>query len=708
MTIGTNFVRSFNPIWSNVDLVGNLFDDTFYLWTLTNTIPYIPQAVYHDVSGLIPWTDPIQYLANGTLPVDIYWDETLVYRLEFRQHVGLGPPTQADPLIYVVENYIPTGNFITPNNVEGTLTDNQISNPQFSTISFPTPTLTITGLSAPTSVMIAPGWYLDLNGSGTVVVSQVALNTSQSNPTNAPYALQLNITGPWNVQPILRQRFQQNGQNWQGKYLSTSITGLVQGVSQPITVNLVASNGQPLGQLLNGLLTNNFTELTGVALIPPYANLNIPPAAYIDYRIILPSAGDIYLTSIQLVEGSANITYEYQQDTIDRQIDHLFHYYYPQLAYKPIPSYLVGWDFALNPAQFGATGGPTASGNNTSNYAWDQTILFQSKNSGLNYLRGNDGSFFVQASVSNSQGAIVQYLSGIDVLNMLENPLCAWLRVQTSTPLNVTVSLWFTTGSALPDMNSNNSIVATLNPDGSVATTNPPTGGTWIQIPNVKLGVQTVRTTGSAASFDEFSLNGWQAALSTISGATFFAIVVGFEELPSSVLPDYILFDSIAVQAGNIATRPAPQTYQQVLTDCEYFYEKSWENATAVGTTTNVGSRVNPQGILQGPGGTFYTFFCANAFDLQFRTAKRVPVNASLYSPSGGTQGTVDIRVFQPGGLTAGGSTTFATYWTQAYNGTKSNMYVPTLNPSADIGITTWGSSYIQYQFYADARLGIV
>src|ERR1700679_2382938 len=104
--IGTNFIRSFNPIWYLVDLVGKQFDDTFYLWTLTNTIPYIPQAVYHDVNGLIPWTDPIQFLANGTLPVDVYWNDTQVYRLEIRQNNGIDPVSQNDALIYLVENYI--------------------------------------------------------------------------------------------------------------------------------------------------------------------------------------------------------------------------------------------------------------------------------------------------------------------------------------------------------------------------------------------------------------------------------------------------------------------------------------------------------------------------------------------------------------------------------------------------------------------------
>jgi len=54
-----------------VDLTAHAFDDTFYMFVLENTIPYIPATVYHQPDGT-PWTNPIRFLANGTLPVDIF------------------------------------------------------------------------------------------------------------------------------------------------------------------------------------------------------------------------------------------------------------------------------------------------------------------------------------------------------------------------------------------------------------------------------------------------------------------------------------------------------------------------------------------------------------------------------------------------------------------------------------------------------------
>ena len=122
-----SLTRGVNPIWWIPDLVGNPMDDSYYLFVLSNTIPYLPLTVYHDSSGSIPWSNPIEVLANGTMPVDIYWDEDTVYRLEWRNG-----PTQADTLTYLVENYMPgEGGGSGPTTNSANNTTNQITNPQF-------------------------------------------------------------------------------------------------------------------------------------------------------------------------------------------------------------------------------------------------------------------------------------------------------------------------------------------------------------------------------------------------------------------------------------------------------------------------------------------------------------------------------------------------------------------------------------------------
>src|SRR5271168_502515 len=132
-------IRGANPIWLMVNLWGKLFDDTYYMWVLENQIPYIPASVFHDPDLSVEWTDPIQFLGNGTLPNDIYFEPNTVYRLEFRQHIGLGSPSQADPLIYLVENYVPGEGGSTPVDTIATQSSNQITNPQFALINFNSP-----------------------------------------------------------------------------------------------------------------------------------------------------------------------------------------------------------------------------------------------------------------------------------------------------------------------------------------------------------------------------------------------------------------------------------------------------------------------------------------------------------------------------------------------------------------------------------------
>ncbi len=207
MSIG---VRGFNPIWSEVDLTGKQFDSTFYLYTLQNTIPYIPAPVYHDADLNQIWTDPIQFLANGTLPVDIYWVPNTIYRLEFRKNNGLVPPSQADALIYEVDNYIPNSGGDVPIDTVGISSTNQITNPQFAIVNFSSP-FSYAGpaasLPTPGLIEIGPGWFLLLAGTGTVTITQTPLNSLEPNRSNAPYALRLQLSG-WDANSVkLRQRF---------------------------------------------------------------------------------------------------------------------------------------------------------------------------------------------------------------------------------------------------------------------------------------------------------------------------------------------------------------------------------------------------------------------------------------------------------------------------------------------------------------------
>lgn len=321
-------IRGANPIWLEVDLQGKLFDDTFWLFVLENNIPYIPATVWYDPDLNVPWNNPIQFLGNGTLPVDIYFESDVVYRLEFRQHIGPGPATQADPLIYEVNNYVAGTGGNTPIDTVAFTSSNQITNPQFSLISLQNP-VTITGTN-PDPIELALGWTLLVAGTGSVTITQVPLNNTNINPSNAPYALRLTMSGWTADSVILRQRFEQNGMLWADKFVSTAVTSRLEGSPQSITANLVDSNNAVLGTVLPLTPVNEeWNEYRGVAELPDPTNPDTPPAAYIDYLLHLPSNIDIYLTSFQLVVEDIPITPSFDQDSINRQIDHTYNTAYP-------------------------------------------------------------------------------------------------------------------------------------------------------------------------------------------------------------------------------------------------------------------------------------------------------------------------------------------------------------------------------------------
>lgn len=320
-------IRGSNPIWVLVNLAGKLFDGSYYLYVLENTLPYIPATVYHDPDLSLPWANPIQFFANGTLPNDIYFEPDTVYRLEFRKNDGVLPPSQNDPLIYEVNNYVPGSGGSTPVDTVAFGSTNQVTNPQFALINF-TSSLTLTGATNPPTINVGPGWLLDLVGTGNATITQVPLNDNNQNPSNAPYALELNVSGWDSV--ILRQRFHQNGMLWANKVVSSTLTARLDGAPQSVSAILVDSNGATLAQVLNDEnIDEQWNQVTGHGDLSFSTNPNTPPAAYIEYHLLLPTTVDIYLTSIQLIVQELPFEPTFIQDSIDRQIDYTYHDAYP-------------------------------------------------------------------------------------------------------------------------------------------------------------------------------------------------------------------------------------------------------------------------------------------------------------------------------------------------------------------------------------------
>ncbi len=695
-------VRGSNPIWFEVDLTAHAFDDTFYLFVLTNTIPYIPLIVWQDPFGNVDWTSPIRFLANGTLPNNIYYDPDVVYRLEFRQG-----PTQNDPLIYLVENYVPgSGTNPTPGE-EALITDNQISNPQFALINFVSP-LTLNAISSQI-IQVAPDWFLHLTGTGNVTLTQVLINsTVTQNPTNASYALQIQLSGSW-TNAFLSQRFHQNGVLWSNTNVSSVIMALST-ESDTISSILVDSQGHLLADIMaDTVLTENFVAYPGQGAISASSDTDFPPTAYIEYQISIPNNCNITLSSMQLIASDLLLDFPYEQNTIERQIDQTFHYFKPQLEYKPIPSYLVAWDFPLNPSQFFANGSTMlgATGANKSSYVWDQTIAFQTVDNVLSVARQSANKGLNVTVSDNSSFALIQYIPLEIAREILAQRNAIQLKGQVSAgSLGGTVSLWWTNDVTLPDIKSANynSLVSLIN-SGVPTCAN----GTWFQVnnPNAPSSAApfTLTTTDTV-----FNFNGFKDILTGSSDATFMAIVVCFNTMLSTTT---MTLEYCSLNGGDIATRPAPQTKDEVLRECQYYFEQSYIDPADVGTAIDAGGHECPMSAVNVQGSA-NSFSYPAPFDVQFSVPKIHTPTLIFYSTSGLIDN-VNSKLFYPLTATLAFTTDnvdqpLTSFWVSILS-SKSLIFLPKvitpLNSIADSSTTNhFVSSGISFQYRADSRLG--
>lgn len=705
------YVRGSNPIWSMVDLKGHQFDDTFYMFVLENTIPYMSTSVYHTVSG-VEWTNPIQFLANGTLPVDIYWNPDKFYRLEFRQG-----PTQTDPLIYEVDNYSPGSGDI-PIDAASLSTNNQITNPQFSIVSFKSPfSLTDTD---PDPIEVAPGWFLNLTGTGTVGLEHVPLISTQSNPTNAPYALRITLTGTWTGQPYLSQRFNQNGMLWstfnEPSYVSNSITARLEGVIQSVFGQLYNSIGTPIATVLNTTpITDSFNEYIDHGLMPETVNTDMPPDAWIEYRLFFTPTIDIYLSSIQLINSNSINDFQYIQDTIERQEDHTFHYYRDSLIRSQKESLLTGWDFGLNPWQSYPV---TTTNLTTFGYTADQTILVQQQyvdsasGNHISTVRGTVGNkygFTINSITDTNQFAMIQYIDSATMRPEWGKIFSSLVKLtaQLQNPaLVVPVKMCLLIRTTLPPT------LSRTEPIISWAIESKPIFATgWTELLPKNNPVYNILDGENTLLFEGFELPEATTTLMTLA-----VVLYTQGSMEASSPADYICFNKVSFVQNEFAIDTPSLTFDETLRRCQYYYETSFEPGGATLTTgpqrsSIVSALYEPQTSYYNPGPTppANVSCFPNGFGAQYKVIKRANPTLSIYSGASTSLG--EVLAFSNGSSGVGqAEAAVGTFYTAfggngvygfSYRGTGLSTMVTTI-PS-----TTSGSAGILFHYVANSRLGV-
>lgn len=596
---------------------------------------------------------------------------------------------------------------------------NQMSNSQFVDVFFSqTNSASYSYAAGNISFQIAPDWEIagTATGNGTLTVTRNLITGISAIPTNPPYTLTV-VPGANLTTLSVRQRLKSNPGIWsptstgEGGYISGSI--LLARNSQ-VTMVYVPSTGQQ-----TQILTKNNTSLNPVLYnqtvrLPLSTNSSNPSTGYASIYLNIPAAGaGTTFSSVQVVGLATNQTsVPYIQQPVNRQNDYLFHYYNSLLQFKPVKSYLTGWDFPLNPAQFGTSGSINGSVNKSA-YAWDQTIIYTSASTGVSYgAHPTTSGLRITATTGSTQIALVQYLDQVAARALLLNDLSVNVSMSTSNPsaLNGTVSLWYTTAASLPNVatGSNQSIVQTLTANGDVNTT---FGTGWTRVSRTLIGGSDsapfiVNTATPSSNYFNTPLSGWGANNQGATSATFFAIVVGFSSLSATERLD---LNSISLVPGQIATIPAPQNLNEVLRDCEYYYSQSYPSANLARTETTLGQKTvlgiggypagielrYPEPMRKAPVVTFYP---------PYNNGGAITAgNMSLYyeSVNGSNPTLLDIQ-FHSSFIVS------ANYDQNTIIGAANTNISVFYRARTNITIGSVTGTIVTYHFIADARLGII
>lgn len=609
---------------------------------------------------------------------------------------------------------------------------NELSNPQFAEVNFDTSTSNyVFNFSAVTDqvINIAPGWdfIVSCPSSGTLTVSQLTPAGSLNLPTNPSTLLQIASTGLSKLQ--LRQRLYGSPNLWGSGYIAgTFVAKTYSGTPAVLTMYYSQSGGAVIDQeIVTAELDSSgvYAAYPGSSgYIPSSSNPDTFPDAYVDIYFEIPLSIQIDLTSVMIAyTGQTSINnIEYDQESQARQIDHLFNYYEVPLSYKPIPSLMTAWDFPLNPAQFSGT---SVTMTTTAQYIWDQTIC-KSLVGNIAVARNSVTGGF-QATTANAAEAYyqMQYMSGREAKSFVGTQLCVNINAyRTQAGGDVTVKVYICRGSSSATFPTLPTSLGTINAAGDFTLT----AANWTVIPRSNLGqasavLPVVNTSDYTTLNDlvDIEFTGWQIVDSAqIANTDKVAVIVTYSCPTTATV---VVTNSIGVMQGSIPTRPAPQSFDEVLSECQYYYEKSYATGVTAGTSSAANAlTVQMDGqmfydIYQSVGTVqyMYTGMKAPNFGFQFNTVKRTVPVVTIFSETGGIN-TVLSRIWNNGTAVVNTNQNIS-LWNSTIGekaarflvATPDNRLYQNLQSTVPASIVnSMLNGYLSYHFVADARLGIV
>ena len=600
--------------------------------------------------------------------------------------------------------------------------ENVLSNPQFVEVSFVPTGTTISTTGTGTITQVAPDWEIITTGTGSFTVTQVPVSSYII--TNPSYLLQITNISGYTTPLLLQQTLTNSSRTFANDLVSgTFIAASIDGGLYPLTMNYVPSATSTPELICTGTTpSSGYVQILNtvpVLITPP--NTGAAPSATIAIQITIPLASNIQISSVQLCAVSeANETVGYLEESSGRQIDHLFHYYEDSILIQPKASILSGWDFPLNPWQF-TSADPTNVA--TNQYTADQTIVIQQAyvSSGVgnniatqkafNYRNG----FQVNTITSNNQFGLLQ---------LIDASSCApyWGYALSS----VFKGAYFPVGSLTQPLFKMRILIFPNTPS-TLSQTYPVASWTAGMDPSFAAGITAIAplndptytlesfggiTTFPDYIFNQFDLDSTDASIATVACFGLFVYTTS-----NMAIGDIICIDSISLVANDFALESPPQTFDQVLRECQFYYEKSYAQGVLPATVTLNNSLIKLQSTISETG-TAAAYLFASPFSIDFQVIKRSSSpTITFYSPSSGLSGNVYgvLNYANTGGSFASigvSSIPISGNWsllTQSKTCDATPLTVSALGSTSGSSSTNpYSSGMIQLHYTVDARLGLV
>lgn len=602
--------------------------------------------------------------------------------------------------------------------------DNQFSNPQFTDTfigNSETITYTLTSSVNDGVYPFAPGWdfLISTGTSGTVTVTRTAVTGTAGFVTNMPYYITV-TTSSGITACKLRQRFDANAGLWatnstNNRYLIAGVAARAVGSNVDLEIVYLDDGNAALSIMTKTATTSGFTFLkdNDPILVPTSNNSNSGTEGYVDVYLSIPSPATVDVSSFMLVPTYNNTemaSLKYEERSSNRETALLGDWYLPRIPDVGFQDLLTGWNFPLNPAQWGETG--TLSNTvSISNYIWDQTIALDTAGT-VTYARDSVSGGLEFTTVTGAQNSfcIAQYLTGNEVKQILNSKLALNVNGYRQGGGAVTMRAYLyraASSAAFPSLGTPAFIVSTRNTDGTVS--GEFTGWTEIARSNMPTASCTLNAITAnneiSDAANNYGFNNWQITDNTqLSDTAKFCVLLTFSYATASTV---VTINSVTLCRGDIPCLPSLKTAQEVFEDCRYYYEKSFEPGQVPGTSTST-ANIKSAGLRwQNNGGVGEVV--ANMFTLEFEENKVAVPTMSFYSPGGTTVNRVGVymQVAAVASLTA---VAHSTYFSAYQTGTDCITYAPVNTTSvvvnSGLAIDYGNTAQLAYHYVADARLG--